>query len=117
MLGSRRHNIGVTPLETLIDILVHGQDIAIPLDRGLGMPPAIAAVAATRALSMRWPILCTRPGRWQGSGWPPVRRRCHRPHRPLPGMGAFDNRLRHPLMPDAPTASGGSAASHHPKVI
>jgi hypothetical protein len=32
-------------------------------------------------------------------------------------MGAFDNRLRHPLMSDAPTASGGSAASHHPKAI
>ena len=31
MCGSRRHNIGVTPLETLIDIVVHGQDIAIPV--------------------------------------------------------------------------------------
>ncbi|WP_130446588.1 hypothetical protein [Kribbella rubisoli] len=25
MVGSRRHNVGVTPLETLIDIVVHGQ--------------------------------------------------------------------------------------------
>lgn len=30
MVGSRRHTIGVTYLETLTDILVHGQDIAVP---------------------------------------------------------------------------------------
>ncbi len=28
MVGSRRHNVGVTYKETLIDLLVHGQDIA-----------------------------------------------------------------------------------------
>ena len=39
MAGSRRHTIGVTYLETLTDILVHGQDIAIPL----GRPPRHAA--------------------------------------------------------------------------
>jgi uncharacterized protein (TIGR03083 family) len=55
MVGSRRHTVGVTYLETLIDILVHGQDIAIPLGRRHEMPPAAAAVAATRVLSMRWP--------------------------------------------------------------
>ena len=55
MVGSRRHNVGVTYLETLIDILVHGQDIAIPLGRRHDMPPEAAAVAASRALSMRWP--------------------------------------------------------------
>ncbi len=55
MVGSRRHNFGVTYRETLIDILVHGQDIAIPLGRRHDMPPAAAAVAASRALSMRWP--------------------------------------------------------------
>lgn len=54
-IGSRRHNLGVTPLETLTDILVHGQDIAIPLGRTLDLPPAAAAVAAGRVLSMRWP--------------------------------------------------------------
>ena len=53
--GSRRHNIGVTYLETLTDILVHGQDIAIPLGRRHYMPPRAAAVAASRVLSMRWP--------------------------------------------------------------
>ncbi len=53
--GSRRHNIGVTYLETLTDILVHGQDIAIPLGRRHDMPPQAGAVAASRVLSMRWP--------------------------------------------------------------
>jgi hypothetical protein len=50
-----RHSIGVTHLETLIDILVHAQDIAIPLGRRHDMPPQAAAIAATRVLSMRWP--------------------------------------------------------------
>lgn len=30
MIGSRRHSAFVTPLETLTDILVHSQDIALP---------------------------------------------------------------------------------------
>jgi uncharacterized protein (TIGR03083 family) len=55
MVGSRRHSIGVTHLETLTDILVHAQDIAIPLGRRHDMPPQAAAIAATRVLSMRWP--------------------------------------------------------------
>jgi uncharacterized protein (TIGR03083 family) len=54
-IGSRRHIFVVTHLETLCDILVHGQDIAIPLGRHLDMPADAAAVAASRALSMRWP--------------------------------------------------------------
>lgn len=53
--GIRRKNFGVTYLETLTDILVHGQDIAIPLGRGIDTPPRAAAVATTRMLSMRWP--------------------------------------------------------------
>ena len=55
MTGSRRHTIGVTHLETLTDILVHSQDIAIPLGRHHEMPPRAAALAASRVLSMRWP--------------------------------------------------------------
>jgi uncharacterized protein (TIGR03083 family) len=51
----RRRNIGVTPLETLTDVIVHTQDIAIPLGRQHTMPPEAAAVCATRTLSMRWP--------------------------------------------------------------
>ncbi|GIJ43431.1 hypothetical protein Val02_03170 [Virgisporangium aliadipatigenens] len=54
-VGSRRHNLGVTPMETLIDILVHTQDIAIPLGRHVDMPPEACAAAADRMLSMRWP--------------------------------------------------------------
>ena len=48
MVGSRRHVVGVTSLETLTDILLHGQDIAIPLQRELEMPTGASAVAATR---------------------------------------------------------------------
>jgi uncharacterized protein (TIGR03083 family) len=50
MIGSRRHNTFVTPLETLTDILVHSQDIAVPLDLELEMPPSACALAAAR----RW---------------------------------------------------------------
>ncbi|TMQ90089.1 maleylpyruvate isomerase family mycothiol-dependent enzyme [Actinomadura soli] len=55
MVGSRRHNIGVTYLETLTDILVHGQDIAVALGLRHDVPSHAAAVAASRVLSMRWP--------------------------------------------------------------
>jgi uncharacterized protein (TIGR03083 family) len=50
MIGSRRHNAFVTPLETLTDILVHSQDIAIPLGLDLTMRPTPSTLAATR----RW---------------------------------------------------------------
>ncbi|EWT01715.1 hypothetical protein N865_07585 [Intrasporangium oryzae NRRL B-24470] len=50
MIGSRRHNAFVTPLETLTDILVHSQDIAVPLRLDLEMRPTASAIAATR----RW---------------------------------------------------------------
>jgi uncharacterized protein (TIGR03083 family) len=49
-IGSRRHNAFVTPLETLTDALVHGQDIAVPLGLDLEMRPGPSALAATR----RW---------------------------------------------------------------
>lgn len=55
MVGSQRRNFGVTYRDTLIDILVHGQDIAIPVRREHPIPPAVAAVAATRAWTTRWP--------------------------------------------------------------
>ncbi|XVU25865.1 maleylpyruvate isomerase family mycothiol-dependent enzyme [Actinoplanes sp. CA-054009] len=51
----RRHSVGVTKMETLTDLLVHTQDIALPLGRRHDMPPAAAAASATRLLSMRWP--------------------------------------------------------------
>lgn len=56
MVGSRKHNIGVTYRETLIDILVHSQDIAVPLHRPLALPPEAAAVAAAHAWALSWPF-------------------------------------------------------------
>jgi uncharacterized protein (TIGR03083 family) len=53
MIGSRRHNVGVTSLESLTDMLVHGQDIAIPLHRELAMPTGATTVAATRVWAQR----------------------------------------------------------------
>ena len=58
-IGSRRHNAGLTPLETLTDILVHSQDIAIPLDVDLPMRPALSALAATRRWDTRNTWLAT----------------------------------------------------------
>jgi uncharacterized protein (TIGR03083 family) len=53
MVGSRRHNVGLTPFETLIDIVVHGQDIAVPTSRVLDVPPDVAATAASRVWDSR----------------------------------------------------------------
>jgi uncharacterized protein (TIGR03083 family) len=55
MAGSRRHTLGVTELETLTDIMVHSQDIALPLGQRLDMPPDAAAASTSRTLTMRWP--------------------------------------------------------------
>jgi uncharacterized protein (TIGR03083 family) len=45
MVGSRKKAPGVTPLEPLIDVLVHSQDMAVPLgvERPMPLPAAIAA--------------------------------------------------------------------------
>ncbi|QBR92032.1 maleylpyruvate isomerase family mycothiol-dependent enzyme [Nocardioides euryhalodurans] len=58
-VGSRRHNLGVTPLETLIDVVVHGQDIALPLGRELAVLPSAATTVADRV----WWSRSTRMGR------------------------------------------------------
>lgn len=51
MKGCRRHPIGTRPIDSLFDVLVHGQDIAVPL--GIERPiPLDAAVAAVERL---WP--------------------------------------------------------------
>jgi uncharacterized protein (TIGR03083 family) len=55
MVGTRRLNTGVTVREALIDALVHGQDIALPLGRQLQIPPDAAAEATTRMWTMRFP--------------------------------------------------------------
>jgi uncharacterized protein (TIGR03083 family) len=59
MAGSRRTAPGVTPLEPLLDVLVHGQDIAVPLGRSRTMPVEAAATAATRVWDMSWPMSST----------------------------------------------------------
>lgn len=59
MVGSRRHNIGVTPRETLTDIVVHGQDIAIPLGRVIEVEVQVAAEVAER----NWSCQFSRKGR------------------------------------------------------
>lgn len=59
MMGSRRHNSFVTPVETLTDILVHGQDIAVPLGVDLEMLRPASAVAATRRWDTRTSWLST----------------------------------------------------------
>ncbi len=56
MAGSRRLAPGITHLEPLIDVLVHGQDIAVPLGRPRTMPVDAAAAAATRVWAYRWPL-------------------------------------------------------------
>ena len=53
MAGSRRKAPGVSHLEPLIDVLVHGQDIAIPLGRPRPVPEEAAMAAADRV----WPNL------------------------------------------------------------
>lgn len=52
-IGSRRHNVFVTPRETLTDTLVHAQDIAIPLGIDLEMRTTAAVLAATRVWDTR----------------------------------------------------------------
>jgi uncharacterized protein (TIGR03083 family) len=74
MVGSRRHAVGTTAVEPLLDVLVHGQDIAVPLGREHPVPPVAAATAATRAWRMGWPFWARRRLRGVGlaatdSGW------------------------------------------------
>ena len=44
----------------LYDVLVHGQDIAIPLGRRREMPPDAAVAGATRVWTMGWPFWAKR---------------------------------------------------------
>jgi uncharacterized protein (TIGR03083 family) len=65
LAGTRRHPPGLSNLEVLIDILVHPQDIAVPLGRSHPMPTDAAAVAADRVWSMGRPFRASTrfPGR------------------------------------------------------
>jgi uncharacterized protein (TIGR03083 family) len=56
MVGSRRRAPGVSPLEPMLDALVHGQDIALPLGIDRPMPLDAATTAATRVWTSGWPL-------------------------------------------------------------
>ncbi|MEO6471344.1 MAG: maleylpyruvate isomerase family mycothiol-dependent enzyme [Aeromicrobium sp.] len=53
--GSRRHPPGVTHIEPMLDIIVHGQDITRPLGIRRPIPVEPAAVAASRAWDKPFP--------------------------------------------------------------
>jgi uncharacterized protein (TIGR03083 family) len=56
MRGSRKRPPGTTQCDPLMDVLVHGQDIAVPLGIDLPMPTDAAAAAAQRLWRMRFPL-------------------------------------------------------------
>lgn len=58
--GSRRHPPGTTVREPLLDVLVHTQDIVLPLGRHHAMPPEAARTAADRVWSMPFPFRARR---------------------------------------------------------
>ncbi|MGY1700762.1 maleylpyruvate isomerase family mycothiol-dependent enzyme [Geodermatophilus sp. SYSU D00766] len=60
MVGSRRRAPFISPIEPLLDVLVHGQDIALPLGRERPVPPVAAAVAARRAWELYFPFRARR---------------------------------------------------------
>jgi uncharacterized protein (TIGR03083 family) len=60
MVGSRRRAPFVSPVEPLTDVLVHGQDIALPLGRTRPVPPAAAATSAARVWATGFPFRARR---------------------------------------------------------
>jgi uncharacterized protein (TIGR03083 family) len=56
MVGSRKKAPMVSDLEPMMDQLVHGQDMVVPLGRTREMPVEAAAVVATRAWDMGFPF-------------------------------------------------------------
>lgn len=57
MIGSRKHFPGVSDEDMLIDVLVHGLDMTVPLGRELEIPATAAAVAADRIWERGKPFL------------------------------------------------------------
>lgn len=55
-VGSRRTPVGTTPTDRLMDLLVHGQDIAVPLGLDHPMPPGAALVSLRRIWAGGWPF-------------------------------------------------------------
>jgi uncharacterized protein (TIGR03083 family) len=60
MIGSRRTAPGVSHLEPLTDVLVHAQDIAVPLGLDVETPQDAAAASADRVWRMGFPFWARR---------------------------------------------------------
>jgi uncharacterized protein (TIGR03083 family) len=60
MVGSRRTAPFLSPMEPLIDVLVHGQDMTVPLGRPWPMPAGPATAAARRVWGMGFPFSARR---------------------------------------------------------
>ena len=60
-VGSRRRAPFVTELEPLLDVLVHSQDICVPLGIAHPMPVDAAVAAADRVLRLRGPMRLWEP--------------------------------------------------------
>ena len=56
MVGGRRKPPGTVTADPLMDVLVHGQDIAVPLGVRRAMPTPAAVVAAERVWEMGFPF-------------------------------------------------------------
>ena len=56
MVGGRRRPPGTATADPLMDVLVHGQDIAVPLGLERAMPVPAAVVAAQRVWAMGFPF-------------------------------------------------------------
>ena len=56
MVGSRRRAPGISPLEPLLDVLVHGQDVTLPLGLQRAVPLDAATTVATRVWTADWPL-------------------------------------------------------------
>ncbi|MEV0671702.1 maleylpyruvate isomerase family mycothiol-dependent enzyme [Mycobacterium sp. NPDC050441] len=55
-IGSRFTAVGTTPTDRLMDLLVHGQDIVVPLGLHREMPPEAARLAIERVWNPRFPF-------------------------------------------------------------
>ena len=56
MVGSRKRIVGTKPLDPLTDVLVHGQDIAVPLGIDRPIPPAAGAASANHLWHTGFPM-------------------------------------------------------------